>query len=479
MKGTQTLARHVPAVSAPPARFELSLWERRLLLFVLDLVALNLGLMVVLAVRLSYPWGVGTLVSRPLWYLVLSGCWIVCALMFDAYDLRRASSVHEGIPYVAAIALAADGLYLMIPVITPPMWFSRLTAEAFVLLTLGLVVFWRVIYATVFVQPAFQQRLLVLGAGDAARAIADAIREFGQREFNVLGFVRTDGEGADGRQRPPVLGTRRELIQLIERMEISRLVVAIDNDRIDDDTGVLLLECYERGIAITPMPALFEQLTGKVPLAHFAHNLEAVVALQRRGTRIFEVTKRLTDLAIGLLGLLVMIVLLPVVALSLAIESPGPLFYRQRRVGVGGREFDLLKFRTMIRDAEKDGAPVWAQISDQRVTRVGWILRRVHLDEVPQAISLIKGEMSFIGPRPERPEFVRELERIIPLYRARHCVKPGITGWAQVNHGYVASIEDAFRKVQYDLFYIKHRSLWLETFILAKTLLLVLTFRGR
>jgi lipopolysaccharide/colanic/teichoic acid biosynthesis glycosyltransferase len=226
------------------------------------------------------------------------------------------------------------------------------------------------------------------------------------------------------------------------------------------------------------MQAVYERLTGRVPVEHAGNNLHLILPTDRDPNRAYLLLKRATDLAVGALGCLITLAVLPVIALAIWLEDAGPVFYRQTRVGRGGRPFTLVKFRTMVQHAEQDG-PQWAQEADERITRVGRVLRRLHLDELPQAVSLLRGEMAFIGPRPERPEFVAELEAVIPFYRARHAVRPGITGWAQVNYRYGSSVEDALVKLQYDLYYNKHCSLFLDALILVRTLGLVLTLRGR
>jgi lipopolysaccharide/colanic/teichoic acid biosynthesis glycosyltransferase len=178
-------------------------------------------------------------------------------------------------------------------------------------------------------------------------------------------------------------------------------------------------------------------------------------------------------------GLLLFAVFLPFIVLALYLDSPGPIFYTQERVGKGGRVYRVLKLRTMVPQAESDGQAVWARTNDPRVTRVGRVLRWMHLDEMPQFVNILKGEMSIVGPRPERPEFVAELEKQIPFYRVRHAVKPGMAGWALINYGYASSVEDALVRLQYDLYYIKHQSIWLDLLILIKTFWAMLTLKGR
>jgi lipopolysaccharide/colanic/teichoic acid biosynthesis glycosyltransferase len=194
---------------------------------------------------------------------------------------------------------------------------------------------------------------------------------------------------------------------------------------------------------------------------------------------LFLALKRLVDLAVAVVGMAILAVIAPLVAVANALWSPGPLFYRQVRVGLGGRAFPLFKFRSMAPDAESECGAVWADEGDPRVTPVGRLLRRAHLDELPQVWNILKGEMSLIGPRPERPEFVAILMAQVPFYQARHAVRPGITGWAQVRYRYGSSVDDARVKLEYDLYYIKHQSMYLEMSIVAKTAAAVLRLRGR
>jgi lipopolysaccharide/colanic/teichoic acid biosynthesis glycosyltransferase len=175
---------------------------------------------------------------------------------------------------------------------------------------------------------------------------------------------------------------------------------------------------------------------------------------------------------------MVLLVLLPFIALAIALDCPGPVFYRQVRSGRGGRQFQVWKLRTMVPNAEEEGKPQWATEEDERVTRVGRILRKTRLDELPQVINVMRGEMSIVGPRPERPEFIEELQERIPFYRTRLTIKPGLTGWAQIFYGYGSTVEDALIKLQYDLYYIRHWSLWLDLYVILKTVGVVLTLRG-
>jgi exopolysaccharide biosynthesis polyprenyl glycosylphosphotransferase len=229
-----------------------------------------------------------------------------------------------------------------------------------------------------------------------------------------------------------------------------------------------------------PMPLLYEQVTGRVPVEHVGQQYWMAMLPVDQESRfdIYLLLKRGMDILFAIIGLLLFAILLPLIALASHLDSHGPIFFRQWRLGKGGRLFQVYKLRTMIRDAEHDTGPLWAREDDPRITRVGRWLRRTRLDEVPQLVNVLRGEMSLIGPRPERPEFVLALSATIPFYRARHVVKPGITGWAQVRYGYGSTEEDALIKLQYDLYYIRHRSLALDILILLRTAGRILSLQG-
>jgi len=240
-----------------------------------------------------------------------------------------------------------------------------------------------------------------------------------------------------------------------------------------------LLDAQEGGIVITRMPVAYEELLGRLPLRHLESDwiLRSFVD-EVRAPPLYLLAKRLLDIAGGLAGVLIFLVIYPWVAAAILIETGRPVLFTQRRLGQGGRPYNLLKFRTMIQDAEADGEAHWAQEGDPRATKVGIFLRKTHLDEFPQFWNVLKGEMSLVGPRPERPEIVAQLEKRIPFYRARLLTKPGITGWAQINYGKGASVEGSAEKLEYDLYYIKHRSLMMDLWIMLRTVGSIVGFQG-
>ena len=318
-------------------------------------------------------------------------------------------------------------------------------------------------------------RVLVLGVGRSASVLPE-LQFSGTRPFTILGFLEDAPDAAD---RVPagfeLLGKSKDLLSLADELRPDLVLVALAEMRralpAED-----LLECRLRGINVEEWPTFYEKQTGKILVA----NLRPSWLIFSDGfvkTDTTRMVKRAMDIGLALLGLVLSLPVMLVVALAVKLDSKGPVLFRQKRVGERGRIFVLNKFRSMSVDAERHG-PVWAAARDPRVTRIGGWLRRSRLDELPQFWNVLVGDMSFVGPRPERPEFVGTLQREIPFYMGRHSVKPGITGWAQVRHRYAASVEDSMEKLQYDLYYIKNLSPLLDLVILLSTLQVVLFARG-
>jgi exopolysaccharide biosynthesis polyprenyl glycosylphosphotransferase len=265
----------------------------------------------------------------------------------------------------------------------------------------------------------------------------------------------------------------------VKQHGVAELIMA-NGGELSSDLFQGVMACYEQAVAIVPMPLLYEQITGRIPIEHVGQQHWTVV-LPLQGDSMFDVyppLKRLIDIGLSLFGLVCFVLFLPLLALIMLLDTPGPIFYAQERVGKGGSIFRVIKLRSMIPNAEKMSGPKWAQENDPRVTRIGRVLRKTRLDEVPQLLNVLRGEMSLIGPRPERPYFVDQLTQQIPFYRTRLAVKPGLTGWAQVRYHYGNSTEDSLVKLQYDLYYIRHQSLTLDLLILLRTVGKMLLFQG-
>jgi sugar transferase (PEP-CTERM system associated) len=322
--------------------------------------------------------------------------------------------------------------------------------------------------------PGFAHRVLIIGVGPLAQTIEKAMTERPSHN-RLIGFVRPAADiltVAEDR----VVGDIENIAEVIDREKASRLVVAVTERR-----GVLpvreLLRCKLAGVEITDALCFYEEMTGKLLI----ENIQPSWFLYSHGFRItpfLRFYKRIFDLLLSSVGIVLALPAWPLVALLVKFDSPGPILFRQVRVGERDRLFKVYKFRTMRQDAEKETGAVWAQKDDPRVTPVGRFLRKTRLDELPQLFNVFKGDMSFVGPRPERPEFVTQLNEKIPYYSKRHSMKPGVTGWAQVCYPYGASEEDALEKLRFDLYFIKNYSLLLDFLIILETVKVVLFSRG-
>ncbi len=464
--------------------------ERRLLLGIVDVLALNTALLVSLLNRPILDLSLSGLWQVLPWFLLFSGLWLAVGFFFDLYDLAYAATPFRSAWRAGSAAFFTSVVYTFIPLVTPGFPERRLITLLFVGMSVGLVVLWRLAYALVLAQPAFQRRALVIGAGWSGRTIVQAITESEVKHdedtpplgYKILGFIDDDSEKLGRRiEGFPVLGNRHNLVELARLLKPEELIIAISPAGfVHAELFQAILDCHEMGIHITPMTSLYEALTGRVPVEHAGKNIQAILPMNQPASyRLYLALRRLFDLGAALIGCLAVGLIAPLAWLVNYFTAPGDIFFRQTRVGEGGQLFQIVKFRTMVMDAEKHTGAVWAAADDPRVTPLGRLLRRTRLDELPQFWNVLKGEMSLIGPRPERPEFVTELSQEIPFYRVRHAVKPGITGWAQVKYRYGASREDALIKLQYDLYYTRNRGFYLDTLILFKTVQVMLGMYGR
>jgi len=418
-------------------------------------------------------------VEVPLWFYLLPLIWLI--LMVELYEPHVASSFRRtlrGIAIAAFVGLA--GYSIVFIVRQEPTSLPRIAVGAFLLYASVLTLSWRLLYIRVYKTTGQMRRVLVVGAGAAGQTLAELYRSMSTRSFNMVGYIDDDprkvGKSYHGF---PVISSSTKLLRTIDAYRISDLVVAI-NGEIRGDTFQAILDAQERGVEVTRMPILYEEMTGRVPIHHLESDWiirSFVDEVKKSG--VYDFTKRVLDIFGGLAGLFVLVVIYPFTALATMIDSGLPIFYSQGRLGRGGMTFTILKFRTMERDAELDGEAKLAEENDPRITRVGRFLRRTRLDELPQFLNVLRGEMSLVGPRAERPELVRSFQKQIPFYRARLLVKPGLTGWAQINYGYVASVTETAVKLEYDLYYIKHRTLAMDFTIILRTIGTVLRRTGR
>ncbi len=457
--------------------------ERRLLLVVVDALAVNVSVLVALWLwsrRQDAAFTRQYVVSRAHWFLFLTALWLAVSYLNDLYDLKTAADRQRSISALVRAALIVFVIYPVIYFFLPPRSQARvpvLFSEVIASCVLGL---WRLVYSAAFTVPRFRRPVVIMGAGWAGRTIVEVIRDYLSLEYTLTGYVDDDpakqGAVIAGL---PVLGTSDQLIGVVEANSISEIVVAITHSIPGELVG-RLIECTNRGVQITPMTQLYERVTGKVAVEHVGTSwfLDLPIGGESSLSPMGFV-KRGFDLVATVAGLLICVPFYPLIALAVYVDNPGPIFYSQQRVGQRGQPFRMIKFRSMVVEAEKDGHARWASEKDRRITRVGRFLRKTRLDELPQLFNVLSGHMSIVGPRPERPEFIDQLQEQIPFYRMRLRAKPGLTGWAQVRQRYASSVEDSLLKLQYDLYYIKHWSVYLDLLILWKTVGAVLRLRGR
>lgn len=405
----------------------------------------------------------------------IASTYLLTFYVFDLYNLRHR---FKSTAYLARFLLAVTagtGLTAMVFYLLPHWKFGRGILALNMLFVSGLCYVWRLSFRDLFLATGKRKVIAIVGTGQKGRAIYEALREM---NFDVKGFLDDDPTRLDERiGSHSVIGDSRMLVEMSQKREIDAVVVAANHDR---RPALLksIIRAKMNGVEVYGMTSLFEELTGKLPVLHLSDGWLAYTPFH--GIRKSAYTtnlKRFIDVALSIAGLLFSLPITLLAVAAIKMDSRGPVLYRQKRVGFNEKVYELLKFRSMTQDAEASGA-VWAQQNDPRISRVGRIMRKTRIDEIPQMWNVLKGDMSFVGPRPERPEFVSELGKEIPYYHFRHAVKPGITGWAQVNYRYGASKEDALEKLQYDLYYIKNFSLFLDLHIILRTIRVVLFGMG-
>jgi sugar transferase (PEP-CTERM system associated) len=341
------------------------------------------------------------------------------------------------------------------------------------------VVGWRAVFAWLTRRVSPRERLLLVGTSTAAVELAREL--FARRQelgVDIVGVVDSDPTRIGAPViNPGVVGSIDDIPSLVSRLNVDRVVVSLSDARGKLPMDRLLDIRFSNGVTFDHLASVYEEYTGKIAVENLRPSW-LIFSEGFRKTRLLMAAKRALDLVFAIAGLVIGLPIMLLVGLLVKCTSRGPMLYHQTRVGLQGREFTVHKFRTMREDAELTTGPVWSTANDSRVTPVGSFLRRTRLDEMPQLWNVLKGEMSFVGPRPERPGFVRELTERIPYYGQRHVLKPGVTGWAQIRYTYGASVEDAIEKLQYDLYYIKNLSIALDLVILVETLKTVIMRRG-
>ena len=455
--------------------------ESRLILITGDI------LMAILALFISlYFWGQDDwlnfswqfLVERPpFWYYLMPVLWIL--LLIDLYEIHRANRIEDTIKGVSLAALISLIIYLVIYFSSSPNSLPRQGVAIFILAVYFMTLIWRLLYIRIFTAPLFMSRVIILGAGRAGITLANVIQQLWPLPFYLVGFVDDDEKKVGSKiVNLPVLGSSNALTEIIDNENISDLVFAISGD-LNPEMFQAIIAAGENGINVTTMPIMYEDLLGRVPILLLQSDwlVRSFLSQSHTGS-LFQMAKRLMDIIGSLIGLFILIILFPLVSILILIDNGSPVIYKQGRIGKNGKLYEIYKFRSMYKDAEIDGKAKYAVENDKRITKIGRILRKTHIDELPQFINILRGDMSLVGPRPEREEHVNKLQKEVPFYRARFLVKPGLTGWAQINYGYASTKEDNTIKLEYDLYYIKHRNLILDVLILLRTIGTAVGFRG-
>ncbi|SFU62151.1 exopolysaccharide biosynthesis polyprenyl glycosylphosphotransferase [Pustulibacterium marinum] len=453
--------------------FELS--ERIILLRVFDNFFIILGLIVIGELfQFDY-----FLLSANNWYwiFVLLSYFNVFGTVLELYNLQKASRREQIFQNVVVVCSLTTLVFLLTPFFTPVLPDNRLQIVYFYLAVTLSVVGWRFCYIYFISSPRFYKNIVLVGTPDEIQFIGEAIKREAP-SFRISGVLLLDTSIAklNGYK---VINPQR-FFETIGERKVSEIIIA-SNEREDFPVGLTdrLILLLEKGIPIREYTQVYEELTSRVPLQYVGKDFYKYFPFSRSNqNQLYLFFSRVIDVLLSIIGLLLFLIWLPIVLVGNFLGNKGPLFYVQERVGKGGELFKIYKLRSMVVDAEKSGA-VWAQQNDPRITPFGQFLRKSRLDEMPQFINVLKGEMSMIGPRPERPVFVKNLAKSIPFYEVRHMIKPGVTGWAQVSTEYGASEEDSLEKLQYDLYYIKHRSAFMDINIIFKTLSTILFYRGR
>jgi sugar transferase (PEP-CTERM system associated) len=410
--------------------------------------------------------------------LLFSAVMFISMTAMGLYNSRQRSRLIGLLARVAASVLGGALVVAVLVYFIPTLHIDRralLVSAVFAFFGAALV---RFVFDKLVDEEIFKRRILVYGAGKRAGSIAKLRRRSDRRGFTAVGYVAAEGDESGDIPASKALPNSTDLLQFCQANNVDEIVVAMD-DRRRSFPMVQLLECRLEGVEIIDLISFLERETGKVRLDVLNPSWMIFSEGFRQG-RVHSSFERAFDIvaSLALLTLALPFMLLTIIAIKVTEGPRASLFYRQIRVGQYGRPFGVLKFRSMREDAERDGKPQWATKNDSRVTKVGSFIRLTRIDELPQIINVLRGEMSFVGPRPERPEFVDQLNERIPYYRERHSIKPGITGWAQLCYPYGSSEQDAIEKLQYDLFYVKNHSLLFYMAILVQTVEVIVWGKG-
>ncbi|WP_178988979.1 exopolysaccharide biosynthesis polyprenyl glycosylphosphotransferase [Winogradskyella schleiferi] len=456
--------------------FEVS--ERKILLRIMDLVMVFLG---VYSLSLYFDFEYIVVSADNNVALILLGIYVsIFATIFELYDLQKASRLDTTFQNIVITASIVVLFYLFTPVLSPFLPEERMQIVYLYLTIIVSILLWRLVYINLIESPRFYKRVLLVGEVSNIDGLIKAL-DTSDPNYKIIGFINSEISTPESVKFKGLKEFEaKDFLQIINKEKISEILVASFNtEAITAEVYHDLMLLLERGFKIRDYTQVYEELLKKVPIQFVGKDFYKYFPFSRSNeNKLYIFFHRAFDVIFSLIGLILGVIFIPFILIGNLIGNKGPLFYMQERVGKNNKSFNIIKLRTMVVNAEEEGVK-WAKKNDVRVTAFGKFLRRSRLDEIPQFYNVLKGDMSIIGPRPERPFFVNELSRIIPFYQTRHIIKPGLTGWAQVSTRYGASIDDSLTKLQYDLYYIKHRSMFLDFSIAVKTLSTILYYRGQ
>ncbi|QIH39543.1 exopolysaccharide biosynthesis polyprenyl glycosylphosphotransferase [Flavobacterium sp. Sr18] len=418
--------------------------------------------------------------SRPSWTILLVVYLIFFASIFEMYNLQVASNQLLVLQNILLTVSTTVFVYLFTPFFSPELPANRLQVVLFFLVMFVVLFLWRMFYVLFLASNRFVQKAILICDKEQVQELILGLENI-DPHYKIVGFVNTDiAEDTVLDYHYVKLIKRDDLFSFVKENGISEIVIASQNtEGITADLYQQLLHLLESGNIIREYTQVYESKTQRIPVQYMSRDFYRFFPFSRSNqNKLYLLTIRIFEIVVSLFGLVVGLVLFPLILVGNAIGNRGRLFYSQERVGKDGVVFEILKFRTMVKNAESNGA-VFTAMNDSRITVFGKFMRKTRMDEFPQFINILKGDMAVIGPRPERPIFVKEIAEIMPFYETRHIIKPGLTGWAQVNYSYGETIDDSLIKLQYDLYYIKHRSIYLDLNIAFKTITTVLFYRGQ
>ncbi len=419
--------------------------------------------------------------TKNLYWMLILGVYInLFGTIFEMYNLQVASNQFQVLKSSILTVSTTVLVYLLTPIYSPELPSKRIQIVLFYVVVFLALFLWRMFYVAFLASNRFLQNAVLICDKEQVEELISGL-EYIDPHYKIIAFVNADAAEDELVEYPYVKNIKRDsLFSFVKQNSISEIVIASQKtDGITAELYQQLLHLLESGAIIREYTQVYESKTQRIPVHYMSRDFYRFFPFSRSnhnklyliGARIFEISASVLGLSIGLL-------LFPFILIGNAIGNRGKLFYTQERVGKDGVVFEILKFRTMVSNAESNGA-VFTTTNDSRVTVFGKFLRKTRIDEFPQFINILKGDMAVIGPRPERPFFVKEIAEVMPFYETRHIIKPGLTGWAQVNYAYGATIDDSLIKLQYDLYYIKHRSIFLDLNIAFKTITTVLFYRGQ